>query len=517
VKTYRNTKSKEVKREMEKLILSIKQDFTSEIRRNDPLKSRLDRLSHELYNRFTGNFIFEPQPEYGKNSKLNIKKKIEQKKLEDEINAISQKMNEIKDNKVYENAFEWRFEFPEILNNEGDFVGFDVVIGNPPYGVNFNKENGNFYESMYKTFNLRGESYTLFIEKAITVLNKSGHFGFIIPDTILNLGFTEAIRKYILKSTKVSELTLLPSNVFVDATVDTTLLFFQKDISNKDYNKVDVLVNTFDKKILIQDLKSPVRSFSINSEIWFETNCFNLQSNSTELEIISKIDRKFPLVETFTEMFSGIKAYEVGKGKPAQTTEIRDTKPFTSKERKTKDWLPFFDGKDIGYYSLLWKENNWIHYGAWLAAPRLPVNFEGEKILIRKITGKTLIANYISYTSYCNTLLFVLKLKKDEAKIHYKALLGVLNSKFIGWYFRKKFQITNDDTFPQIMIRDIQQFAVPNEMNTYTIEIESIVDKILLKKQANHECIQEEAEIDQLVYELYGLTEEEIRIVEGDK
>ncbi len=216
-------------------------------------------------------------------------------------------------------------------------------------------------------------------------------------------------------------------------------------------------------------------------------------------------------------MYSGVKAYEVGKGKPAQTPEVRDTKPFTSTERKTEDWLPFFDGKDVGYYSLLWKENNWIHYGAWLAAPRLPENFEGEKILIRKITGKTLIANYISYKSYCNTLLFILKLKKGEAKISYRAILGILNSKFIGWYFRKKFQITEDDTFPQIMIRDIQRFAVPNIKNLLTDELELMVKEILTKKDVDPSADTTELEtlIDQLVYELYGLTEEEIRIVEG--
>jgi hypothetical protein len=321
-----------------------------------------------------------------------------------------------------------------------------------------------------------------------------------------------------LKNTKVSELTLLPSNVFADATVDTILLFFQKAISNDEYNILDVLVNTFDKKILIQDLNSPVRSFSINSETWFLTNSFNLQSNSEEINIIAKIDKKFTVVETFAEMFSGIKAYEIGKGKPAQTGEIRDTKPYTSKERLTKDWLPFFDGKDIGYYSLLWKENNWIYYGAWLAAPRLPENFEGEKILIRKITGQTLIAHYIPYTSYCNTLLFVLKLKPNVARITYKALLGILNSKFIGWYFRKKFQITDEDTFPQIMIRDILQFAIPNQISDVTITIEEKVEQIIKIKESQNPQFNSTdlvSQIDQLVYQLYELTPEEIEIIEN--
>ncbi|MDY0086807.1 MAG: TaqI-like C-terminal specificity domain-containing protein, partial [Bacteroidales bacterium] len=151
------------------------------------------------------------------------------------------------------------------------------------------------------------------------------------------------------------------------------------------------------------------------------------------------------------------------------------------------------------------------------AAPREAKNFEGEKILIRKITSDRLISTYVPYTSYCNTLLFVLKLKDREAKHSYPSLLGVLNSKFIGWYFRKKFQIANDDTFPQIMIRDILQFSIPNVWNEITINIENLVLQILSlrQKDSQSEIIDFESQIDQLVYQLYGLTEEEIAIVES--
>lgn len=186
--------------------------------------------------------------------------------------------------------------------------------------------------------------------------------------------------------------------------------------------------------------------------------------------------------------------------------------------RKDEKWLPFFEGKHIGYYQLIWNEDNWLHYECWLAEPRFPDKFENEKILIRKITGKTLIAHYIPYTSYCNTLLFVLKLKPIQAKISYKALLGIINSSFIGWYFRKKFQISNEDTFPQIMIRDILQFAIPNENNITTQTIEKSVDQIIDSKHLNPKADTTvlETEIDRLVYQLYGLTEAEIKIVEGE-
>ena len=130
-----------------------------------------------------------------------------------------------------------------------------------------------------------------------------------------------------------------------------------------------------------------------------------------------------------------------------------------------------------------------------------------------------MIAHYIPYTSYCNTLLFVLKLKPGVARITYKALLGILNSGLMGWYFRKKFQINKEDTFPQIMIRDILQFALPNVCDEITKRIEQLVDQIITLKQNSPPCISIalETEIDRLVYKLYGLTEEEIKIVDGEK
>jgi adenine-specific DNA-methyltransferase len=518
VASYRNAQNKEEKREMERLIKLIKHNFASEISQNNPVKKRLDKLANELYQRFTGAFLFEPEENYGSKEKsLEEKRKKEREKIEKEIEDLNKKLEEIKNNKIFENAFEWRFEFPEVLNDEGDFVGFDVVIGNPPYGVNFKKENGNTYEKLYSTFNWRGESYILFIERAVLIMKNTGHFAFIIPDTLLNLGFTAASRKFILKTAKIQEIVLLPTNVFSDATVDTILLFFQKNFSSADFIETQAKVKVFDKKDFITNLNTPLRSFNIGTHNWFHSNNFNVQSSPLELKIINGLDAKFESLDQFTEMFYGIKAYQVGKGKPEQTITIRNEKPFTSLQKESEKWFPFFDGKDIGYYSLLWNKNNWIHYGPWLAEPRDPAKFEGEKILIRKITGRTLISHYIPYTSYCNTLLFVLKLRHEAAKISYKALLGVLNSNFIGWYFRKKFQILESDTFPQIMIRDINQFAVPNLANQSTKDIEVLVDQILIEKEENPSADTTllESQIDQLVYELYGLTEEEIAIVEG--
>lgn len=338
--------------------------------------------------------------------------------------------------------FNWQKAFPEVFKQGG----FDAVIGNPPYGASFSDSELSYFKSKYQTSVWRGESYLLFIEKGMTLLKQNGFQGFIIPDTLLNLGFTASSRHFLLQHSNLNELVLLPSNVFSGATVDTIILLVQKATFKQSFHKTNVRVNVFSKKSTINQISDAYRQFEIDTETWFTQDAFNLQADSTENELLEKLERNKKQIQDIAEMFSGIKAYEVGKGTPPQTIKIRETKPFTSKEKQTENWNPFYEGKHIGRYQLFWNNDNWINYGKWLAAPRNSENFLDEKILIRKITGKTLIANYIPETSYCNTLLFVLKIRDNFCS--YKSLTGILNSILIGWYFRKKFQISDEDTFP---------------------------------------------------------------------
>jgi hypothetical protein len=273
-------------------------------------------------------------------------------------------------------------------------------------------------------------------------------------------------------------------------------------------------------------LNESAKKIIASARDWFEQRAFNIHANRKERSLITKIDNSSFTINDIANVASGIKTYEVGKGRPMQTEEVREQKPYTSEKRVGKAWQPFFDGKHIGRYQLFWSNNNWIKYGQWLAAPRDPSLFEGEKILIRKITGRTLISTYVSDTSYCNTLLFVLKLKNRNYS--YKCILGILNSALIGWYFRKKFQISEDDTFPQIMIRDILQLPIPKispslskgtEKNVdlllqlyNELQIDAPADRIrLLQSRIDHI----EDRINSLIYDIYGLNEEDIKIIES--
>jgi type I restriction-modification system DNA methylase subunit len=433
------------------------------------------------------------------------------KKLEEEADKLIEKINNI-------------FEEPQPVY--GKQSGFDIVIGNPPYGAAFIDDELDYFKSHYQTSVLRSESYLLFIEQGLKLLHIDGVLGFIIPDTLLNLGFTHSIREYLLRNSKLIEVVSLPSNVFHGATVDTVLLFTEKKDRVNTFHASNIEVKGFNKKKNITSISDPDKLLISKATDWHLQNSFNVHVDSSDQTLIEKLEKNGKTISDIADMFSGIKSYEVGKGSPAQTEKIRDTKPFTSLKKEGKEWKPFYDGKHIGRYQLLWKNNNWIHYGVWLAAPRDPENFSGEKILIRKIIGKTLIATYVPETSYCNTLLFVLKLK--DKSYSYKSILAILNSSLFGWYFRKKFQITDEDTFPQIMIRDVLQFPIPllikkkgGELATLTetmLQLQQQKQQITLPnriEQSDQRIAHTDNAINQKVYQLYGLTEEEIKIVEG--
>ena len=129
VQTYRNAENKEQKREMERLINDIKGNFKITLQGTDPNKTKLRRLEGEIYNLENQTLLLEPTKEEKKAQEKKIAK------LNNEIDKLRAEIEDVESGRIYENALEWRFEFPEVLNDEGAFIGFDVVIENPPYGL----------------------------------------------------------------------------------------------------------------------------------------------------------------------------------------------------------------------------------------------------------------------------------------------------------------------------------------------------------------------------------------------
>jgi adenine-specific DNA-methyltransferase len=195
VSTYRNAHSKEQKREMERLIDDIKSNFRSEISLHDPKIKRLQRLKNDLNTLTHQGRLFE----LGIPEKAAWNKKVQ--KLTTDTKKLETEIEEIRNNKIYENAFEWRFEFPEVLDDDGNFTGFDVVIGNPPYilvqslgdKAVFNYYLNNYHSAAYKI-----DTYALFYELGLKMGSNNLLLCFITPNTFLKNKHAINLRKLIL-------------------------------------------------------------------------------------------------------------------------------------------------------------------------------------------------------------------------------------------------------------------------------------------------------------------------------
>jgi adenine-specific DNA-methyltransferase len=247
VATYRNAQSKEQKREMEKLIADIKSNFISEISSNDPKVKKLYKLRGELLKLSTQTTLFD----MGKREKAAWNKKVA--KLTTDTKKLETEIEEIKANKIFENAFEWRFEFPEVLNDDGDFVGFDVVIGNPPYlqlskTENITKEYKNYLLETYETSGGRLNTFIFFTHLSNRILHTNGFLHFIIPNTILSQEYYAFTRNFLVNKVSLTEIVNFPILPFEDAVVETVLIQY--------VNKPDILDEIEIKELSKENIKS---------------------------------------------------------------------------------------------------------------------------------------------------------------------------------------------------------------------------------------------------------------------
>jgi hypothetical protein len=498
VDIYRNAENKEQKREMEKLITDIKSDFRSEISLNDPKVKKLRKLSGDLFTLTKQTQLFE----MGKKEKAEWNKKVLQ--LTEETKKLETEIEEIKANKIYENAFEWRFEFPEVLNDDGDFIGFDVVIGNPPY-LRVRDELDQirkYYFDNYKVSENQLDLYHLFIERSFGISSKQSTHSLIVPNAFLANQNNARLRQFILGNFSIDRIIEIKDDVFEEAAVEVMIFIFGKPIlqSLSQYYVAEKGNFKFKNNFApVAFHNTPNNNFTVTVDI-------------KQHEIITKILNKSIKLSDLFDTISGIKEYQIGKGKPPQNEEQVKGKIFNSNTKINDTYFPELRGKNLSKYSFTW-ENEYISYGTWLAEPRVPDFFEGDKILIRQIPAKkSLIASYVKDTYIVDQTAYI---AKPKAGLNILFYLGILNSTLLFWYFQN---INNefDQLFPKIKVKEFNALPLPNIQFSCN-EVSDIVTKILNTKsvEKNKDISAYEKEIDQLVYKLYNLTEEEIREVEN--
>ncbi|MCX8473646.1 MAG: Eco57I restriction-modification methylase domain-containing protein [Sediminibacterium sp.] len=493
VQTYRNALNKEEKREMENLILKIKQSFSTEIRMNDPLKKRLDKLASELYYKFTGAFLFEQQPPFNKTEQELEKKRQEERiKLEAEMESLNLKIEEIKSNKIFENAFEWRFEFPEVLNDEGDFIGFDVVIGNPPYMILLEKSTFDNYKFTIGNNN----TYSAFIELSLQLCKRQHPNSImIIPNTWLSGNNYLKMREYLLDNKIIDKIIQLPYDIF-DVYVDTIILHLSK-VKNDLTNIYKFQIREkFDSNIQYDQIKMNEWNKDDNKTIFVNKNILNLRmkyiKNAVKLNEIANIQRGTL---------------------PPKDNELKEIDEI--KELKLEKYIPWFDGQ-IYRYEKKAQSLKYVEYNK-LKENKDYTLFNTKKILARQLISRqfqlqmTIIDECFAFKK---NLYAIFNL--NENYINYEALLALLNSSFYSYIIINSNTSGQRDDFPALSLKDFKEFLIPKLTSQNKIQLTLLVNKILKQKQKKSAANTNDLEnqINQLVYQIYELTDKEIKLIE---
>ena len=224
VAKYKNAQGKGEKQDLEALITEIKSKLKTEINRRDVRLVRLNKRRSELVT-LQAPQLFEPT----KKEKKVLDKRIAD--LKKEITALENVFEEIRSNKIYLGAFEWRMEFPEVLDEEGNFLGFDCIIGNPPYiQLQSMGKSADVLERMgYVTYARTGDIYCLFYELGMNLLSPNGHLCYITSNKWLRAGYGEALRGYFASKTNPIMLVDFAGIKIFDAiTVEANILLSQK-------------------------------------------------------------------------------------------------------------------------------------------------------------------------------------------------------------------------------------------------------------------------------------------------
>ena len=496
IATYRNAESKEQKREMEKFIKDLVNNFKTNI--DNPFKQKLSIARGKVENIETEINI---QKQWGEKSNKQLSKDLEKAKIE--FNRLETEKGNIESNVIYQNAFEWRFEFPEVLNDKGEFVGFDAVIGNPPYvgieGISFDQKK--YYETKYITGSGRFDLYTLFIEKAEQIQQNKSAFSYIIPGKFLNNKQFVNARKLLCKEKNSVSIIKIDNKVFDDAQVDSVIVenyYDEKEIYH---------VSKFVDKNLSKISETTIKAILQDKEI-----IFRIEFNEGIDGLVAKIEQNTLKVKEIADVKDGIVA-----------GRIKDLLFVGNKI--DKDCYKLFFGKNINRYSL--KETEiWVNYkpkemmtqemkrienGGPGLRMRDEKIFKRKKIIYRKV-GKELIATFDETGVYYEQTIHSCHI--IDEKFSAKFVLGLFNSSLFKFYYHKT-NSQGGDIFPQVRISSVENLPIKNVDEKKQKPISDLVDKILVIKKENPatDTTVLENQIDDLVYKLYDLTPEEIDII----
>ena len=539
VNDYKNAHSKEEKRRLVDYLKQIKGNLRTQIGQNDPKLKNKRQLQRELDN-LTAPQLFE----ISKKEKASRDKKA--KELQVKIDKIQKEIDEIRDNKVFVDAFEWRIEFPEVLDENGKFIGFDCVIGNPPY-IQLQKMGADadvLQKMHYQTYERTGDIYCLFYEMGMALLKPGALLSFITSNGWMKSAYGESLRSLLAERYQPSLLIDFAGfKVFDTATVDVNIL----SVTNANTKNSTMACSIKRDEFEINKLSDYVETHSVNSEF----NSSESWSILTDIErsIKAKIEAiGTPLRDWEISINYGIKtgfndAFIIDSAKREQI--LTNCKTNEERERTAAIIRPILRGRDIKRYDYSWDEKYII-----ATFPSMQYNIEdyqaiksyllsfgmerleqtgkeyfinGEKVKARKKTNNKWFETQdsISYWddflkpkiiwkrvgsilrfSYDNQGFFGLDSTCFATGNEIAFICCLLNSS-MGHYLLNGAPRTGTGDL-LISVQAVEPIKIPPISPTINNTCKVLIDKAIRNLDTSVED-----EIDDLIFSLYGLTDEE--------
>ncbi len=415
------------------------------------------------------------------------------------IRALRKKLDDALSGREYQNAFEWRFEFPEVLDDEGDFLGFDCIIGNPPYM----QVKKGLYSSIFYPFSEgkdigKQNTYKVFIELGFNLTKQKGLISLITQSSIMCDCSAQFTRELLLKYCQIHYFVEFnkKQKLFSNVIQGVCILEFLKDRPNKEHafkiaiNNTQIQMNQIQYEQIKQD---EILKFFPLYEIPL--------IKSGEMEIVRKIKTDKILFRDLLE-----KSLQ-GNINTIHLKAIQDQKETNGRIYKGANCHRYF--LDTQY--LFAKDNQ-------ITQQIFEKNYYQNIIVTQNITGTSdayrIHANLIEVKNQEILFLDTCNLSYCKEREHAKFLVGLLNSRLLDWLFRKT-STNNHVNLYELETLPIPQITKSNKPTADKIIV--LVDKILQTKEKDPKANTQrlEKEIDALVYQLYNLTDEEIKIIEN--
>ncbi len=463
-------------------------------------------------------------------AQLNLLLKIAETKhrLPDLKNNIKQGNSLVEDKNVdTEYAFDWESNFKEIMDNGR----FDIVIGNPPYSFTRDADFTDLVKEYANEHYFKGldsvskgharqsgkiNLYSLFLIRGIQLLKENGVLGFIIPNNLLRTTTYDIIREFILKNCKILQIVDLGAGVFENATVATTIIILQKEKSQikRNRNKVSIIydVVNFD----LSNKKYKTHTVGQNEFLENTSHAFNITSDKEATELLNTVGKNSKLLGDITTIHAG--GIATGSNKKEMILDY----PKNSK------YKPMLEGKDIKPF-LAEFSNRYILYDREKLRRARDENIflSSEKVITQRIGGgkRVIVASYDDKQYYTFNSTNSILQKDKEYSLKY--ITALLNSNLLNYYYVNKF--TNESMLTvNISKTFLENLPIKRVDESKQNPFIKLVDEILeLSKTMNKDyntnsgienrdkIVAKMDAINELVYDLYGLTETQKKLVKA--